>query len=186
MSTGGGIRLEPRTREGRPCPRRTVAIPQTPEDEPGVYEHRRRNPSRACSPRREPPTRFRHRQPDEKADSHREPPRTKHRVRRGNGDWRPPQCGTGTEEPKYVYALPKYVSPGNSVRPTVRASEKPQSKKGTTKPAARKRKALSPANCPEEEGGSGERGKGEQKQQKAQKGQDLYCLIIEERARITP
>jgi hypothetical protein len=161
MSTGGGIRLEPRTREGRLCPRRTVAIPQTPEGEPGVYEHRRRNPSRACSPRREPPTGFRHRKPDEEADAH------------GNHQ---ELSRSDTEN----------VRTGISVRPTVRASEKPQSKKGTTKPAARKRKALSPANCPEEEGGSGERGKGEQKQQKAQKGQDLYCLIIKERARIAP
>ena len=60
----------PRTRGGRPCPRRTVAIPQTPEDEPGVDEHRRRNPSRACSQRSEPPTGLRHRKPDEEADAH--------------------------------------------------------------------------------------------------------------------
>jgi hypothetical protein len=49
---GSFSRSIPRTRGERPCPRRTVAIPQTPEREPVVDKHRRRNPTRAENQRR--------------------------------------------------------------------------------------------------------------------------------------
>jgi len=81
----------------------------------------------------------------------------------------PKSCG-----PKSLYAQ-RYTHPKSS-----RVEKEPPNR------PPEKKKALSPAIVSKEEGGSGERGKGEQKQQNTQRGQDLYCLIIEERAQITP
>ena len=61
----------PRTRRERPCPRRTVAIPQTPLDEPGVEETQDEGILLELvvyvgNHQQE----LRHRKPDEEADAH--------------------------------------------------------------------------------------------------------------------